>query len=507
LTAHFAMPVPVPSTAGEDAGPPEPGLAARVAAGPGSWEDEEWLADLRRESLLESLLAAGAVAAAAGTDHDHKLERALNAEVTALCLAAGALFPVLGYDSVLALVFGLPGVPVRPGTPIPTGPAYSKARARSGEAPARAMFEADAARTDIPAGDDGSAFGLELTQIDGTTLELFSDPLLAEEFGVPAPGAKPLLRLVGLLHSGTRRWRAAVIGRYLDGENALADGLEPCFGPGQLNLADRGFFSMDRWIRFSGTGAHLLWRVKNGAKCVPFKTAEVLKDGSELVLLRESSGMRARRRKAAGDPALPYLPDTIARLVCFTVLTRTRSGRTKTTQVRLLTTLLDPDLYPAAILASLYSKRWIIEIGFLHLKRTVRGTGRVLRARSAALARQEAWALLLAHNVIAGLAARAAALAGLAPGEIVFTAVLSLARTAITADTCCRHCGKRPASANAPLSGLGAAIAALPPGRTGRQRTSGRTAAQRRTWTSEPADYAVTVIPSNLPKTDVSLGS
>ena len=188
----------------------------------------------------------------------HKQERALNAEATALCLVTGALFPVLGYDSTLALVFSMPGLPVRPGTPVPTGPAYSKARARSGEAPARAMFEADAARGDIPAGPDGTAFGLEITQIDGTTLELFNDPLLAEEFGIPSPGAKPLLRLVGLLHSGTRRWQAAVIGRYLDGENALADGLQDAFGPGQLNLADRGFFSMDRFIRFSGTGAHLL---------------------------------------------------------------------------------------------------------------------------------------------------------------------------------------------------------------------------------------------------------
>jgi hypothetical protein len=270
---------------------------------------------------------------------------------------------VLGYDSVLALVFNMPGVPARPGTPVPTGPAHSKARARSGEAPARAMFEADAARTDIPAGPDGTAFGLEITQIDGTTLELFGDPLLAREFGVPAPGARPLLRLVGLLHSGTRRWKAAVIGRYLDRENALADGLQDAFGPGQLNLADRGFFSMDRWIRFSAVGADLAWRVKNGAKCVPFKTLKVLRDGSELVLLRESASMRARRRKSAGDPGLPSLPDTAARLVCFTVLTRTRAGRTRTTQVRLLTTLLDPVRCPAWELAVLYRKRWLIERG------------------------------------------------------------------------------------------------------------------------------------------------
>lgn len=506
MTPNFAMIVPVPSTgAGDDtAAAGENPLAARVVSGPGAWEDEEWLAGLRREPLLESLMADGTIAAAASAGHGHKLDRALNAEVTALSLACGALFPLLGYDSTLALVFGLPGVPARPGTPVPTGPAYSKARARSGEAPARAMFFHDAARDDIPAGEDGFAFGLELTQIDGTTLELFRNAELLEEFGTSAPGGKPLLRLVGLLHSASRRWKAAAVGSYLVGENALADELEEHYGPGQLNLADRGFFSFDRWLRFSASGAHLLWRVKNGAKSVPFKTLEVLKDGSELVLLRESSSMRTGRRKKAGDKTLPYLPDTVARLICFTVLTRTRSGRTKITQIRVLTTLLDPDLYPAAEIASLYGKRWIIEIAFLHLKRTVRGSRRALRARSPELARQEAWALLLAHNLIAGLAARAAAIAGIAPGQVVFAAVLSLARAAVTSDTCCPHCGKRPTSANAPAAALEAAASEIPPGRVGRQRTAGRTAAERRTWISEPADYTITIVPSNLPKADVS---
>jgi hypothetical protein len=109
--------------------------------------------------------------------------------------------------------------------------------------------------------------------------------------------------------------------------------------------------------------------------------------------------------------------------------------------------------------------------------------------------------------MIAALAARAAAAAGLSPGQVTFTAVLSLARAAVTADARCPHCGKRPASENAPLAGLDAAIPALPPGRTGRQRTSGRTAAERRTRTSEPADHTITIVPSNLPKTDVSPGS
>jgi hypothetical protein len=132
----------------------------------------------------------------------------------------------------------------------------------------------------------------------------------------------------------------------------------------------------------------------------------------------------------------------------------------------------------------------------------VRGTGRVLRGRSVALFRQEAWVLLLAHNMIASLAARAAATAGLAPGQITFTAVLSLARAAATADTCCPHCGKRPAKTR-PSPDWAPPSAPLPADRADRQRTSGRTAAERQKWISEPADYTLTIVPSNLPKTEV----
>ena len=44
-----------------------------------------------------------------------------------------------------------------------------------------------------------------------------------------------------------------------------------------LNLADRGFFSMDRFLQFSGTGARLAWRIKDRAKSVPLKTLKTLK--------------------------------------------------------------------------------------------------------------------------------------------------------------------------------------------------------------------------------------
>jgi Transposase DDE domain len=387
---------------------------------------------------------------------------------------------------------------------VPTGPALSQACARLGEEPARRAFELDAARGDVPLAAGGTAFGLELVIFDGTTLDLFSCPQLAAEFGVPRLGTNPKLRLVGLLQAGTMRWKAAALGGYHDGETALADQLQGALGAGQLCLADRYFFSMDRWLRLSGTGAHLLWRVKNAARSVPFAHLSTLRDGSELVLVRESRTMLCTRRKAAGNPALPRLPDTLARLVCFTVVTRTRGGRTKSTAVRVLTTLLDPDESPAAQIAALYAARWQVETAFLHLKKTVRGAGRTLRGRSPALARQEAWALLLAHNMIAGLAARAAAAAGTSIAAVCFTAVLALVRDHIAADARCPHCGHRPASAASPLAPLTQAIAAQPLARENRKRTSPRTTTERRKQPTEKATYDTIIVPSNLPKADIS---
>jgi hypothetical protein len=145
-------------------------------------------------------------------------------------------------------------------------------------------------------------------------------------------------------------------------------------------------------------------------------------DGSELVMLHESDGMRTRRRRETGARQAERLPDTLARLVTFTVTATARSGRVKTSRMRVLTTLLDHQAFPAAEIAVLYAERWQIEIAFLHLKKTVRGPRRPLRGQSPDLARQEAWALLLIHNITATAAARAAGCAGIDPGLIPFSA-------------------------------------------------------------------------------------
>ena len=329
-----------PAPAGDGVAVPGTDLAGRVLSGPGLWLD--WLGELQRESLLEDLLAEGVIARALEeAPHGHAYDRTLTGKMTVICVLVACMFPGAGYDTALAAAFGLPGLNLKPGTGVPSGPAFSKARALLGDQVMRRLFELDAARGDAELGIARLWKGLEITALDGTTMELFRNDVLADVFGIPADGARPLLRIAAHVRTATRRWIAAAIGGYLDGENPLADDLAWSFAPGILNLADRGFFSMDRWIRFSAAGAHLAWRVKNGAKSVPFKTIRTLPDGSELVMLHESDGMRTRRRRDTGDPHAERLPDTTARLVTFTITARTRSGRTKTTLIRVLTTLLD----------------------------------------------------------------------------------------------------------------------------------------------------------------------
>ena len=70
--------------------------------------------------------------------------------------------------------------------------------------------------------------------------------------------------------------------------------------------------------------------------------------------------------------------------------------------MRVLTTLLDYTAYPAREIAVLYAERWQIEIAFLPSEADFTQLSRCpLRGQSPELARQEAQALLLIHNITA----------------------------------------------------------------------------------------------------------
>ena len=173
---------------------------------------------------------------------------------------------------------------------------------------------------------------------------------------------------------------------------------------------------------------------------------------------RLRAGPAARERTAcapaaARPPAIPPsrpLPDTIARLVCFTVADPhprrpCRKPRRSGCSPRCWTTRPLPgrrDRGPVC------QKRWLIEIAFLHLKRTVRGAGRVLRGRSPDTRPPGSLgtAARAQHDRRRSPPAPPPPPAS-TPARSPSPPCSSLARAAVTADTCCPHCGKRPTSA------------------------------------------------------------
>lgn len=435
----------------------------------------------------------------AGAGHIDRRRRVFTGAVTVAAVLGLCLFRGESQDLVIARV--LSGMPRTRVEGRPSGAALSKARARLADDTMRAVFEDSAARMPEP-GVGCRTFGLLVTAFDGTVFDLAATAEMDTMFATPSGGRFPQARVVTLAVCGLRWVLAARVGSSATSEQALVDQMVGCLRPGTLNLADRNFFSMDRWVRFAATGAQLAWRVKNGLKSLPATIVAVLADGSSLVRLSESDGMLAYRRKKAGDHSLRRLPDTIARLIEFTLAVRDEAGRTRTSRFRILTTLLDPRRYPGDQVAAVYGERWQIELIFARVKITLRGSGTRLRGQSPELAVQEIWGLLIVYNALVTLAVAAAVPLDVDPDEISFTAVLALTRASLDHDTPCRNCGCRPSDVVDPLDVLTATIATQPRNRTDRQRTAPRTKKQRQTEHTRDVKYLITIVPSTLSRKD-----
>ena len=95
-------------------------------------------------------------------------------------------------------------------------------------------------------------------------------------------------------------------------------------------------------------------------------------------------------------------------------------------QVTLVTTLLDPQLYPAQEILQSYLRRWRLEMCLDDLKTTLKME--MLRGRSPEMVQKELYARLIAHNLIRCLAAEAATEQGVVLERISFKGSLDALR-------------------------------------------------------------------------------
>lgn len=331
--------------------------------------------------------------------------RLIPSRVVVYLLLAGALFTGQGWLQVWSRLTA--GLGYSPGRPAKS--ALSEAMRRVGPKPLRELFTLLAGPT--PCRSRQTLFaGRVVVAIDGTQILVADTEANRVQFpkhcsGPNGEAGYPMIRLVALVTAGTRSVIEVVFGSDQVGELTYADQLMPALRPGMLLLADRNFATYTFFHRVAGTGADFLFRGKTGKTAMKLPVLERLPDGSYLT---QAATTRVR--------------------VIDAVVTITTVAGTRSSQYRLITTLLDPREASARQLVKLYHHRWEIETAYCELKSTILG-GRVLRARYPAGVEQEVWALLAAYQCLRiAMSDAIFHQPHIDPGRLSFTTALNTAR-------------------------------------------------------------------------------
>jgi hypothetical protein len=132
------------------------------------------------------------------------------------------------------------------------------------------------------------------------------------------------------------------------------------------------------------------------------------------------------------------------RVIEYSVITENDDGEQVSELFCLATTLLDPQVAPAADLAGLYHNRWQAETGIGDLKTTQRGGPEVLlRSKTPTMVAQEFWAMVCVYQAVRDLVGHAAT-PGLDPSQISFKRAIEAARDSTTRAALSPH-GNSPA--------------------------------------------------------------
>jgi hypothetical protein len=320
-----------------------------------------------------------------------------------------------------------------------TGRAFSEARARL----PLELFERLVAGVCEALGDvmdEGARWcGHRLWFIDGSSCSMSDVPALQAEFGQPGgqkPGCGfPVAHLLMLFHAGTGLLQRLAIAPLRTHDLSGAGLLHAGMAAGDILVGDRGFCSYAHLAMLLNAGMHAIFRLHQ-KQIVSFqKGRRHVPPGPPHLRIKGVKGLpRSRWIKWLGtcDQVVEYYrPKTRPKWMSveeYAALPETipvRELRYKVSQpgfrvheVVLVTTLLDPQAYPAVQLAQAYRDRWQIEVNFRHLKQTLNMD--VLHTRTVAGVKKELQTFALVYNLVRLVMLEAARRQDLAPDQISF---------------------------------------------------------------------------------------
>ncbi len=386
-----------------------------------------------KEALEEVVKAAGR--------QDERLCR-----VTAPLTAAGVLMMCLhrslSEDDAFRRLASAPRG-VMPSYPAkePSEEAFYHARERLGAEPLRLLFEQTAQHV----GWYPSFHGRVPHIIDGTYLSMPATEGNIKEFGlhkVPhGQTAYPSMKAVALVVAETHGVRNVALGHLYLGEIQAAKELVGCLGANDFLLLDRGLMSLEFAGDLCDTDVKFVGRVNGNWK------PKVVKEngpGDWVVEIKVSRPVGPEKPVVMPQGVAASVPEgTTKGTKAGRKPKRVRRARTTTTyqlrlieytspagqRVRLLTNFDDVEEFPTQDIINVFPVRWEVEISFdelkTHLAATPKGTPpTILRSKTAEGARQEAYGLFAAYNLLRGTIAQAARLCRRRPTEISFTRTL-----------------------------------------------------------------------------------
>jgi hypothetical protein len=290
-----------------------------------------------------------------------------------------------------------------PGSPSPstkTG-GYCSARNRLPDATLEAIGGHMASQLERNLPNDELWLERRVKIVDGTTASM-PDTLENQEVWPQQrsqqPGCGfPPVKLVGFFSLGSGALLELAEGNLRQHERLLARELWSRLDEGDVVLADRGFCSYQDLNAIACAGADAVMRLHQMRK-VDFRKGKRLGPNDQSVVWT-----KPLQRSAGCTPeAFAALPATLTlRMIRYLV----KSPGFRTTEVVLITTLLDPIAYPASELAVLYFKRWTVELHFREIK-VLLGLD-VLRCLTPAMIRKEIAMHRVAYNLVRLLMQRA----------------------------------------------------------------------------------------------------
>ena len=240
--------------------------------------------------------------------------------------------------------------------------------------------------------------GRVVKMLDGTGLSMPDTPENQKEWPQNAsqkPGCGfPQMKVVGcfsLAHGGLLAWTES---DQFHHDSKAWRGLWDTFEKGDIALCDRGFNSYDAMAGLNDRGVDSVMRVHQQRKADFRKGTRLGKDDCLQVWERPP--------RPAMSPLTPEewekLPEAfVVRLVRIHV----KIPGFRTAKIIVVTSLLDPDEYPASALRELYLRRWAIELYFRDIKTSL-GMD-VLRCKTPDMVGKELSMHAIAYNTLRAL--------------------------------------------------------------------------------------------------------